>query len=150
LRPLTLGGRSGKHEHPEAFDARDRSFTRRRSGWSVTFILSASRSPLAAPATSTGFGCNALMVPGHNPYTGSSATQFINASALAQALTVTAVGQTDLSPLGGAAAQVTGSPFRRLDLSLFKQFYVTERAYFEFRAEASNVSNTPNFANSRT
>jgi hypothetical protein len=120
-------------------------------GWSVNFILSIQDGQpftVGCPtATSTGFGCNALMVPGQNRYADSSVAHFINAAAFAQPSAVTAIGQSDFSPLGGAPTQVTGPPFRRLDLSLFKQFHVTERAYFELRAEAFNVSNTPNFAN---
>ncbi|MGH9618509.1 MAG: hypothetical protein ACRD45_02200 [Bryobacteraceae bacterium] len=59
----------------------------------------------------------------------------------------TNIGQTDYAPLGGAPSQVTGPPFRRLDLSLFKQFHITERIHAEFRAEMFNVTNTANFAN---
>jgi hypothetical protein len=147
---------SGIYELPfgagRRYDANANRFLRGvAGGWSVNFILSVQDGQpftVGCPAaTSTGFGCNALMVAGQNPYAGSSVAHFINASAFAQPSTVTAIGQTDFSPLGGAATQVTGPPFRRLDLSLFKQFHVTERAYFELRAEAFNISNTPNFAN---
>ncbi len=40
---------------------------------------------------------------------------------------------------------VRGPGMTRLDLSLGKHFNVTEHKYFEFRAEAFNVSNTPIF-----
>ena len=38
-----------------------------------------------------------------------------------------------------------GPHFRHVDLSLFKNFAVTERVNLQFRAEAYNISNTPSF-----
>ncbi|NYF79853.1 hypothetical protein [Granulicella arctica] len=38
-----------------------------------------------------------------------------------------------------------GPHFRDVDLSLFKNFPVTERATAQFRIESFNISNTPNF-----
>jgi len=38
-----------------------------------------------------------------------------------------------------------GPHFRDVDLSIFKNFPVTERVNIQFRAEAFNISNTPNF-----
>jgi len=38
-----------------------------------------------------------------------------------------------------------GPHFRDVDLSLFKNFAVTERATVQFRVESFNISNTPNF-----
>jgi hypothetical protein len=38
-----------------------------------------------------------------------------------------------------------GPHFRDVDLSLFKNFTVTERATIQFRVETFNISNTPNF-----
>jgi len=36
--------------------------------------------------------------------------------------------------------------FKNLDISLFKQFQISERARIQFRAEAFNVTNTPSFS----
>ncbi len=41
---------------------------------------------------------------------------------------------------------MTGPPTRTLDFSLFKDFAVTERFKFQFRAEALNLANTPVFS----
>ena len=38
-----------------------------------------------------------------------------------------------------------GPNFRHVDLSIFKNFPVTERVNLQFRAESFNISNTPNF-----
>jgi hypothetical protein len=43
-----------------------------------------------------------------------------------------------------------GPHFRKDDLSLFKTFKITERFAAEFRAEAFNISNTPNFVQTNT
>jgi len=40
---------------------------------------------------------------------------------------------------------LTAPPLRQLDFSLFKQFRLTERFMLEFRTEAFNLTNTPNF-----
>ncbi len=54
-----------------------------------------------------------------------------------------------LSPLGTIGNtqrnSMFGPHFRDFDLSLFKNFSVTERATIQFRVETFNISNTPNF-----
>ena len=44
-----------------------------------------------------------------------------------------------------AQLAVFGPHFRHVDLSLFKNFPVTERVNMQFRVETFNISNTPNF-----
>jgi hypothetical protein len=39
---------------------------------------------------------------------------------------------------------VTGPPFRRLNLSVVRQFPAVRETFFEFRAEVFNLTNTPN------
>jgi Carboxypeptidase regulatory-like domain len=43
--------------------------------------------------------------------------------------------------------QLVGPSYRDLDLSIFKNFPLTERIFGEFRAEAFNLTNTPQFTN---
>jgi len=100
-----------------------------------------------AIATTSGFGCNALKVPGQNPYAGKhNAQQWLNAAAYATPPVATTIGQTDYSPLGGGPGQFRGPGFKRLDFSLFKQFELTERFLLEFRSEFFNLANHPNFS----
>lgn len=120
-------------------------------GWSMNFIAAVQDGQpftvTCSITTGAGTGCNALLVPGQNPYAGSSVAHFVNAAAFANPATVATAGQSDYSPLGGEATQVSGPPFRHLDLAFFKQFNFTERFYAEFRGELFNITNTPNFAN---
>jgi len=119
-------------------------------GWRLSYVLTLRGGMpfnVGCPVgTSSGFGCLALMVPGQGVYTGGHTVEhWLNAAAFAQPPVATTIGQTDLSPLGGAPTQARGPGVRDLDLSLFKQFTLTERIRLEFRAEAYNTSNTPQF-----
>jgi hypothetical protein len=120
-------------------------------GWTTNFILALQDGqPFTIPctiATAAGVGCNALMVPGQNLYGKHNVDQWVNPAAFANPQVATSIGQTDLSPLGGAPTQVVGPGFQRLDLSLFKSFRTSETTQLEFRAECFNVANHPNFSN---
>lgn len=124
-------------------------------GWSVNGILTAQNGFPAnvgcTQSTTAGFGCVAFLVPGQSLYLNSGPhgiNEFLNPAAFAEPPVATSIGQTDYSPLGGRASQFHGPGFTQLDFSLFKQFHVTERTYFELRGEFFNIFNHPNFGNS--
>ncbi len=66
-----------------------------------------------------------------------SLTEFFNTAAFAPQPLGT-IGNTQRNSL-------FGPNFRHVDLSLFKNFPVTERLNVQFRVESFNISNTPNF-----
>jgi roadblock/LC7 domain-containing protein len=118
-------------------------------GWSTNWIFTAQDGqPFSVPCskkTASGLGCFALRVPGQNLYAGPhNATQFLNPHAFANPPAVGAGTTGTVANLGGPGAQVTGSPYRRLDLSIFRQFASVGESHFEFRAEVFNLTNTPN------
>ncbi len=120
-------------------------------GWETNWILTLQDGmPFTVPCiitTAAGFGCDALMVSGQNLYAGPhDVNQWMNPAAFTTPPVVTAVGQTNYAPLGGAPSQLVGPGFHRLDFSLFKEFKTSERTRLEFRAEFFNLTNTPNFA----
>lgn len=120
-------------------------------GWSTNWILTLQDGqPLTigcTNATTADLGCNALLVPGQNPIGGShNVNQWLNPAAFANPPAATTAGQTDFAPLGGAATQVAGPGFHRLDFSLFKHFQTSESTHVEFRAEVFDLTNHPNFA----
>jgi hypothetical protein len=109
-------------------------------------------------ATTSGTNCYAFVVPGQNPRTSFHKTAdgnvgMLNPAAFAQPCLLgspgTPTGCVNIpgtGVLGGAEpSQIEGPGFHRLDLSLFKNFQVTERARLEFRSEIFNVFNHPNF-----
>jgi hypothetical protein len=72
-----------------------------------------------------------------NPHGGPhSLSEFFNTAAFAPQPLGT-IGNTQRNSL-------TGPHFRHVDLSLFKNFPVTERVNMQFRVETYNISNTPN------
>jgi outer membrane receptor protein involved in Fe transport len=121
-------------------------------GWDTNWILTLQDGqPGTVPcaiATTSGFGCDALKVPGVDLYAGKhNADQWMNPAAFASPPVATQIGQTDYSPLGGGPAQFRGPGFHRMDFSLFKQFPLSERFRMEFRSEFFNLTNHPNFSN---
>ncbi len=120
-------------------------------GWSSNWILTLQDGqPGTVPciiSTTTGFGCNALLVQGQSATAGPhNVNQWLNPNAFTSPPVATGVGQADYSPLGGAPSQYLGPGYHRLDFSLFKSFLISEQRRFEVRAEFFNLTNTPNFS----
>jgi Carboxypeptidase regulatory-like domain/TonB dependent receptor len=116
-------------------------------GWSLQWIATVQEGqPFTVACTTTtsaGLGCNALKVAGQSPYAGlHNAMQFLNPAAFANPAT----GATGFAALGGSPTQVTGPAYRRLDLSVLRQINLIEQTRLELRAEAFNLTNTPNFS----
>ncbi len=122
-------------------------------GWSANWVYSYySGQPQVIGCTiptTEGLGCNSLKVAGANPYQDTRDAQgykvIWNAAAFTNPPRATAIGQSDLSPLGGGRTQLSGPPQRGVDFSVFKNFRVTERIRTEFRAEFFNLTNTASF-----
>ncbi len=119
-------------------------------GWSLNYILTLQDGyPVTigcASGTGSGTDCYSFLVPGQDPIGGPhNVNRYYNPKAFAQPPAVATLGQTDFSPLGGAATQVVGPGFHRFDLSIFKQFRTSESTHLEFRAEFFNFANHPNF-----
>jgi hypothetical protein len=49
------------------------------------------------------------------------------------------------SPLGGSPMQARGTHFNNIDFSIFKEISLEKYGRLEFRAEAFNLTNTPQF-----
>lgn len=121
-------------------------------GWGTNWILTLQGGqPGTIPcviSTTSGFGCDALYVPGQDIYGGKhNVNQWLNPAAFQSPPVATAIGQTNYAPLGGSPSQYLGPGFHRLDFSLFKDFRTSERTHLEFRAEIFNLTNHPNFSN---
>ena len=119
-------------------------------GWSLNYILTLQDGyPVTigcASGTGSGTDCYSFLVPGQDPIGGPhNVNRYYNPKAFAQPPAVATLGQTDFSPLGGAATQVVGPGFHRFDLSIFKKFRTSESTHLEFRAEFFNFANHPNF-----
>ncbi|HEV2323320.1 MAG TPA: TonB-dependent receptor [Terracidiphilus sp.] len=119
-------------------------------GWSMNWIATFQDGmPFSVGCTTTnasGLGCFALKVPGQGLYAGThNASHFLNAKAFANPPAVAAGTTGSIANLGGTGGQVTGPPFHRVDMSLFRQFPFVRESYFQLRFEVFNVTNTPNF-----
>jgi hypothetical protein len=75
--------------------------------------------------------------------------EWFNTAAFAHPAVIDPNGSTSTFVAPGTLARnaLVGPAYRDLDLSLFKDFTVTEKVIGEFRAEAFNLTNTPAFTN---
>jgi hypothetical protein len=98
-------------------------------------------------STTSGYGCNALLVPGQNIIGGPhNVNAWLNPAAFTDPPVATTIGQSDYAPLGGAPMQFYGPGYHRIDFSLFKDFRTSDKTHLEFRSEFFNLVNHPNFS----
>ena len=124
-------------------------------GWKANWIMTEENGMpfnVGCPISTTAdYLCYALLVPGQNIYGGQhNVNQWINPAAFHNPPVATTIGQTDFAPLGGRMAQAHGPGEHRLDISVFKEFPISESKRLQFRAEIFNLTNTPWFANPPT
>jgi hypothetical protein len=120
-------------------------------GWSMNWIFTAQDGqPQTIGCTTTnatGLGCNALK-NNADPYVHGNnldrVSHFYNAAAFYNPPAATALSAGPAN-LGGAPTQVRGPEYSRLDFSVFRKFPFIHESYFQFRAEAFNLLNTPTF-----
>ncbi len=127
-------------------------------GWQVNWIYSYQSGNWftvnCAQGTLSGLGCNANVTG--NPYAGAgTVSHWLNASAFSNPAIPTAadadangvlLNQQDFGLLGGRGFNVAGPPWYNIDASIFKEFHFNEARYFQFRAEAFNSLNHPQFS----
>ncbi|MBW8870369.1 MAG: hypothetical protein JF563_06285, partial [Acidobacteriales bacterium] len=130
-------------------------------GWALQWIVNLQggqpfKLDCPSGATAAGTNCYAFVIPGKNPRTSihinpDGNPAMLNAAAFAQPCKVggstgCVVETTPTGILGGnQPSQIAGPAFYHWDLSLFKNFQITERTRLEFRSEFFNVLNHPNF-----
>jgi len=133
-------------------------------GWAVQWVLNMQGGQpfkIDCPSgTAQNASCYSFVLPGQNPRTSihinaDGNPAMLNAAAFAQPCQFGVATPTpsncipQTTPagyLGGTGpSQIAGPGFNRLDLSLFKNFQLTERFRLEFRSEFFNILNHPNF-----
>jgi hypothetical protein len=143
-------------------------------GWSTNWIVTLQGGqPLnfgCHTGTTSGLGCNDVLVAGQSPQLGIKDTTLGgyhgpfwigNPGAFSQPCQLGGTNLSALAPIPGSApncisltgaaalgskpGQIVGPGFHRFDFSLFKGFQVTERVSLQFRSEFFNILNHPNF-----
>ena len=130
-------------------------------GWALvwaTTLQGGQPFQLGCPSgTAAGAGCLSFIKRGSHPRTSLQKTpdgnlKMLDASAFAQPCEVgstttpaNCIPMPGVLALGGTPTQIEGPGFHRLDLSLFKNFQISERYRLEFRSEFFNILNHPNF-----
>lgn len=120
-------------------------------GWVVNFIFSyQSGQPFTVScptATTSDYGCFADVVNGAKMYAGPhNYTQWLNPAAFSEPPVATAIGQSDFAPLGGGGQQARGPSYTNLDSSVLKNFELVDSLRLQFRVEAFNTTNSPQFS----
>jgi hypothetical protein len=118
-------------------------------GWNMTGLFTyqsgqAVTISCASTETNTG-GCYALTTKATEYSGAKNTTHWLNSTAYSNAPAAVSVGQTDFSPFGSQPAQAFGPAFHRGDLGVNKIFHLPGQNVLEFRAEAFNITNHPNF-----
>jgi hypothetical protein len=118
-------------------------------GWNMTGIFTyqsgqAVTVGCTVTETNTG-GCYALQNNGLQYNNAHTLTHWLNSAAYSNPAPAALIGQTDMSPFGSSPSQAFGPTFHRADLGVEKLFHLSEANVLEFRAEAFNLTNHPNF-----
>ncbi|HEY4379421.1 MAG TPA: TonB-dependent receptor [Acidobacteriaceae bacterium] len=118
-------------------------------GWNASGILTYQSGQAVTVGctvtTSNTGGCYALPQTGQQYNNAHTLTHWINSAAFSNPSPAALIGQSDLTPLGSAPAQAFGPTFHRADLGIEKIFHISDAMAFQFRAEAFNLTNHPNF-----
>ncbi len=136
-------------------------------GWSLQFLSTVEGGQpitLSCPsATTSGTNCNDIRVAGQSqklgihsapdpsgsgglrPFWFGNPAAFQQPCPLGGAATPGCVPASGSNLLGYGSGTTVGPGFKRLDVSLFKQFPINERFRMEFRSEFFNILNHPNF-----
>ncbi len=137
-------------------------------GWSTQYLVTLQNGqPLSIScptAVSSGTNCNSFRVQGQDPKLGFKRVPTGNTSNLYWLNNPAAFQQpcqygfngpntalagcvplTGYQALGGGPSTTYGPPFKRFDLSFFKNFQFNERTSMQFRSEFFNLLNHPNF-----
>jgi Carboxypeptidase regulatory-like domain len=118
------------------------------AGWQAnTVLIWNSGSPYSITDNFTGFGNSVFNGIGGGPTRPNQvATATLSNPSVNEAFNPNAFVIPTLGTIGNTARNsLYGPHFRHFDLSIFKDFTLTERLKLQFRAESFNLTNTPNY-----
>lgn len=118
-------------------------------GWNATGIFTyqsgqAITVGCTAGTNNTG-GCYALQQNGTQYNNAHTLAHWLNSAAYSNPAPATLIGQSNMAPFGSAPSQAFGPAFHRADLGIEKMFFFGDSTALQFRAEAFNLTNHPNF-----
>jgi len=118
-------------------------------GWNATGIFtyqSGQAVTVSCTATETNTGGCYAIAQGASQYSGAKTlTHWLNSAAYSNPAPAALIGQTNFAPFGAEPSQGFGPAFHRGDFGIEKLFHLPGQNLLEFRAEAFNVTNHPNF-----